>query len=106
MNQKKSHSPLECPVAEVTKIIADHCTMLILRDLLKGPKRFKELEYSLKGISTRTLTLKLKLLEERSLISRKKFHERPPRVEYSLTPQGKKLSGIFKAIKVFGEKYL
>lgn len=57
-----------CPVEKVTDILSDAWTVLIMRDTLTSPKRFCELERSLTGISTRTLTIKLqKLIEEGAL---------------------------------------
>lgn len=94
----------DCPIATMTALIGDHCTVLIVRDLLIGPKRFKELEHSLE-ISTRTLTIKLQKLEEEGMIIKKRFDEMPPRVEYSLTKKGKDLGMITTAMKKYGEKY-
>jgi len=54
-----------CPMTKTAQLLSDTWTMLIMHDLLSGSKRFCELERSLEGISTRTLTLKLKKLEER-----------------------------------------
>lgn len=95
-----------CPLTRVTDVLGDHSSFLIIRDLLEGPKRFKDLTDSLVGVSTRTLTLKLKHLEEAGLLLRESFAERPPRVEYSLTKEGKGLKEVITAMKRYGEKYL
>jgi hypothetical protein len=58
-----------CPVSRVAQLLGDHCSLLIVRDLLGGTKRFCELERSLEHVSTRTLTLKLKHLEHDCLAS-------------------------------------
>lgn len=94
----------DCPIATMTALIGDHSTVLIVRDLLTGPKRFKELEKSLE-VSTRTLTIKLVNLEKEGMIVKKRFDEVPPRVEYSLTKKGKDLGIITTAMKKYGEKY-
>lgn len=94
-----------CPLSRVTAVLGDHCSLLIIRDLLTGPKRFKDLSDSL-PISTRTLTLKLKKLEECELITRKSFLEKPPRVEYALTREGRGLKNVISAMMHYGEKYL
>jgi DNA-binding HxlR family transcriptional regulator len=94
----------DCPIATMTALIGDHCTVLIVRDLLTGPKRFKDLEESLE-ISTRTLTIKLQNLEQEGMIIKKRFDEVPPRVEYSLTKKGKDLEVITKAMKKYAERY-
>ena len=87
--------------------------MLIIRDLLTGSKRFGDLQQSVisfdKGtaINSKTLTDRLKMLEESGFIIRHAFeHEKPPRVEYTLTEKGTNLSDIFEKIREFGEKYL
>ncbi len=95
-----------CPIAKVADLIGDHWTILLIRDLLVGPKRFGDLESSLDGISSRTLCKKLERLEENRFIIRKSFRETPPRVEYSLTKKGKALHNISLAMKKYGEKYL
>lgn len=94
-----------CPIAEVAAIVGDYCTVLIIRDLTGGRKRFKELELSLTGISTRTLAKKLKILEGHGMVMRDVYKEKPPRVEYSLTKKGRQLESITRAMKVYGEKY-
>lgn len=95
-----------CPIASVAELLGDECTLLLIRDLLMGTKRFKELEYSLSPISSRTISNKLKLLEERGLIARKEYKEKPPRVEYTLTKDGKKLHKLMTEMRAFGKKFL
>lgn len=88
----------KCPIQKLIRILSDAWTILILRDLLITKKRFCELEKSLAGISTRTLTLKLqKLLEEGILEHRESY--------YSLTKQGKKLKPIINEIEKVGKKF-
>lgn len=65
---------------------------LIIRDLLiEGTLRFSQLQKSMKGISPKTLSLRLKELEDNGLLERKVYAEVPPRVEYSLTEKGSDL---------------
>jgi len=95
----KTLSPKDtCPVTKVAKLLSDTWTMLIIHDLL-GSKtmRFCELERSLDGISTRTLTLKLKTLEEKSILIKKDDG-------YSLTKTGLKLAPVVKEMEYFGKK--
>jgi DNA-binding HxlR family transcriptional regulator len=96
----------ECPLAKTANIIGDTFTLLIIRDLLTKPKRFGELEKSLSGVSSRTITKKLIYLEEKGLVNRKEFSEKPPKVEYSLTKNGKALSKIIESMRGYGSKYL
>ncbi len=95
-----------CPIAKVANLIGDTWSLLIIRDLEKGTRRFGELETSLAGVSSRTLTKKLQFLEAHKIIERKEYSEKPPRVEYSLTPNGKKFHEIIEAMRAYGEKYL
>jgi DNA-binding HxlR family transcriptional regulator len=94
-----------CPIARVADLLGDSCSILVLRDLLEKPRRFCDLQNSLSGISTRTLSNKLKRLEEESLVERKELSE-PARVEYVLTKKGAALRGIVDAMRTYGKKYL
>ena len=93
----------ECPVARVADTLGDSCTLLIIRDLLHGPKRYSDLETSLRGISSRTLTKKLALLVEEGLIVKK---HTSLRIEYSLTKKGAALQDVVDAMRLYGKKYL
>jgi DNA-binding HxlR family transcriptional regulator len=89
-----------CPVTEVAKLLSDTWTMLIARTLLTGPKRFCEIERALTGISTRTLTLKLKKLETEKVIFKNKDGL------YEATEKGRGLKIVDRAMRNYGEKYL
>jgi DNA-binding HxlR family transcriptional regulator len=95
-----------CPVAKTADLIGDSSVLLIIRDLAKKPARFSDLAESLPSVSTRTLTGKLKLLEEEGLVEKKKFAEFPPRVLYSLTKKGKGLKQVMKAMEKYGATFL
>ncbi len=108
-----THDTDICPVARASELIGDMWILLIIRELLEGPKRFNELQTELvsaesqKCINSRTLTQRLQTLEKHHIITRTEFtHEKPPRVEYSLTKEGKALSGLIDTIRSFGKKYL
>lgn len=94
-----------CPVANMAKIMGDVCTILIIRDLLERPKRFSDLHASLVGISTRTLTKKLKFLEEMCIIEKQNLNEKPPRTEYALTKKGKDFRKIINEMRKYGEMH-
>ncbi|MCB9452489.1 MAG: helix-turn-helix transcriptional regulator [Anaerolineaceae bacterium] len=96
----------ECPIARAAELVGDLWVLLIVRDLMGGPKRFKNLQESLGSISPKTLSQRLKMLEETGLINREAFAEIPPRVEYSLTEKGLALSDVIEAIRNFGETHL
>jgi DNA-binding HxlR family transcriptional regulator len=81
--------------------------MLILRQLNenKAKKRFNILLEELKPISSRTLSKRLKELENAGLVERRKFNEIPPRVEYSLTLSGLEIIKCFKPLSKWAEKF-
>ena len=95
-----------CPVAKTADLLGDSFCILIVRDLLVKPRRFGELETSLAGVSTRTLSNKLKMLEEEKLILRRELKTHPPRIEYSLTRKGEAFHGVLDAMRAYGKKYL
>ncbi len=77
-----------CPVCRTAEIVCGKWTLLVIRDLAEGRSRFCELERSLHGISPRTLSLRLRALEEEGIVERQTYPEVPPRVEYALTDKG------------------
>lgn len=85
------------------KIIGSKWTILLLRELFEGKKRFGELQKALEGISPKTLSLRLKQLEKDRIIKKKVFAEIPLHVEYSLTTRGESLSDIIEKIKDWGD---
>ncbi len=100
---KKSELP-ECPVATLLMLIGTKWKVLIIRDLLTGTKRFKELQRSV-GCSQKVLTDNLRELEDNGLVSRKVYAEVPPRVEYSMTKLGATLSPVLNAMATWGNEY-
>src|SRR5947199_6151018 len=95
-----------CPVARTARIISGKWTLLIIRDLASGVKRFNQLERSLHGISPKTLSERLRSLEEEGIIIRQTFAEVPPRVEYSLTTKGRDLSIVIESMRSYGKRWL
>lgn len=101
-----SAAPYGCPVARTAEIIGNKWTPLIVRDLARGRRRFSELERSLIGISPKTLSERLKRLEEVDVVVRECFAEVPPRVEYSLTAKGFALLPVIESMRAFGTTWL
>jgi len=95
-----------CPVARTAGIIGNRWTPLIVRDLADGRRRFSELERSLTGISPKTLSERLKRLEEARVVERRCFAEVPPRVEYALTAKGHALLPVIESMRAFGAHWL
>ncbi len=91
-----------CGVEKTLKIIGTKWTILIIRDLCDGTRRFGQLQRSLEGISPRTLALRLKQLEDEGIVKRKAFQEIPLHVEYSLTAKGNSLRDIIEKMRQWG----
>jgi DNA-binding HxlR family transcriptional regulator len=102
----KALERIVCPVARTAEIISGKWTLLIIRDLTTGTKRFSELERSLDGISPKTLSERLSELERQGVLSRRTYAEVPPKVEYSLTPKGQALVGVINAMRAYGNSWL
>ncbi|EHN11572.1 Transcriptional regulator HxlR family [Patulibacter medicamentivorans] len=92
-----------CRTAE---IVCGKWTLLLVRDLAEGHTRFCELERSLGGISPRTLSLRLRALEDEGIVERQTFPEVPPRVEYALTAKGLALLPIIEGMREYGRHWL
>jgi DNA-binding HxlR family transcriptional regulator len=103
---QKKNMCTNCPIAKTADLVGDTVVLIILRELIPGSKRFGDIHAALQGASTRTLTDKLKKLEQQEIITRIEYKEKPPRVEYQLTQKGKGLKKIVQALLVYGEKYL
>jgi DNA-binding HxlR family transcriptional regulator len=88
------------------RLIGDMWTLMIVYNLLNGPKRFGELLEAVGNVSPKTISQRLKMLEEIRFVERQAFAEIPPRVEYRLTEKGLALVDIMEAIQQFGERYL
>ncbi|MBU6370625.1 MAG: helix-turn-helix transcriptional regulator [Patescibacteria group bacterium] len=88
-----------CPIKKTAELLSDTWTILIVRDLLSGGKRFSELERHLETISTRTLAVKLERLIREKLAKKSG-------VAYALTAKGRHLGAIFDAMSKYGKKYL
>jgi DNA-binding HxlR family transcriptional regulator len=95
-----------CPVCATAEIVCGKWTLLLVRDLAEGHSRFCELERSLAGISPRTLSLRLRALEEQGIVQRTTYAEVPPRVEYALTEKGYALLPIIESMRDYGQSWL
>ena len=95
----------ECPVLATARIVSGKWTLLVLRDLADGTCRFSELQRSLAGISPRTLSQRLRQLEDEGIIVRHAHAETPPRVDYRLTPKGRDLVPIVEAMREYGSRW-
>ncbi len=96
----------DCAVAATADLIAAKWTPTIVHDLSEGPRRFMQLEHACPGISPRTLSERLQMLEHEAIVIRRSYPESPPRVEYELTEKGRALLPIIDAMRSFGRGWL
>ena len=95
-----------CPICATADVVCHKWTILVIRDLAAGCSRFCELERSLAGISPRTLSLRLRALEEHGIVERRTYPEVPPRVEYALTEKGQALVPLIEDMRRYGRRWL
>src|SRR5262245_14560460 len=95
----------QCPVACALDIVGDRWTLLIIRDLLGGKRRYGEFLSSAEKIPTNILAERLRRLEREGLITRVPYSTRPLRVEYHLTPEGNELGHAVDALATWGLKH-
>jgi DNA-binding HxlR family transcriptional regulator len=92
-----------CPAEITMLLIAGRWKPMVIYWLLKGTRRFNQLQRDLGGITHRTLSKTLKEMEEDGLVQRHDYREIPPRVDYSLTPKGVSLAPVLVAMQDWAE---
>lgn len=95
-----------CPIARTLDLLGDKWTLLIVRELLRGKRRFRDIEAGLPGIPPNLLSDRLKVLEQARVITREYFRELPPRVEYSLTERGDRLEPVLESLASWGMTFM
>ena len=95
-----------CPIAQAAKLLGDKWTLIVLRDLADGPRRFKDLERLGEGISPSVLANRLKELEQQRMVTRTSYNEIPPRVEYELTDKGRDALPVLDVLRQYGQRWL
>src|SRR5262245_66216752 len=91
-----------CPVAKTLEVVGDRWTLLVVRDLLVGARRFRDLQDGLPGLAPNILSERLKLMEEKGLVSRRFYQDHPPRAEYELTDKGREPGGAVGEVAAWG----
>lgn len=91
-----------CPITGALQMLGDKWTMLVVRELVSGPKRTMELLNSLFPISSRTLVGRLRDMEKDDFVSRTDFGGNPPHIEYSLTERGRLLLPLLESLRQLG----
>ena len=93
-----------CPIARALAVVGDRWTVLILRELFLGVKRFEEFQLQT-GMSSHLLSTRLKRLEAEGIVARRPYSERPVRHEYRLTDKGLDFYPLLLSLKAWGEKW-
>ena len=91
-----------CPITGALQMLGDKWTMLVVRELVSGPKRTMELLNSLFPISSRTLVARLRDMEKDNFVERTDFGGNPPHIEYSLTERGRLLLPLLESLRQLG----
>jgi DNA-binding HxlR family transcriptional regulator len=92
-----------CPIAKGLDVLGERWTLLILRELVGGPRRYGDLRAELQGIATNLLADRLRELEEAGLVNRTELPPPIARTVYTLSEQGwRKVPPVIKAIATFG----
>ena len=90
------------PLAEALARVGDRWTLLVVEALLDGPRRFNDLLGQLPGIAANILSERLKRLEREGLLVARPYSDRPPRVAYQLTAEGRELAGALRLLAYWG----
>ncbi|MDG0790615.1 helix-turn-helix transcriptional regulator [Cohnella ginsengisoli] len=96
-----------CPKYEhAAELLGKKWTGLIVRVLMGGPKRFKDMKEQIPDMSDKMLTDRMKELESSGLVKRTVYPEMPVRIEYELTDKGRDLEDVIESIQNWGEKWM
>jgi DNA-binding HxlR family transcriptional regulator len=99
-------SELTCPPRQALDLIGDRWTMIVVKALSEGNKRYGELQRSIDGISQKMLTQTLRSMERDGLVRRTVYPVVPPRVEYTMTPLGETLFGLLDAVTDWAQQHM
>ena len=102
---KRDYEGQNCSIARALEIVGERWTLLIVRDVFLGLRRFDQFQESL-GIARNVLTDRLNRLVEEGILERVRYSERPERYEYRLTPKGRDLNIALAGLRQWGDKYL
>jgi DNA-binding HxlR family transcriptional regulator len=109
VSQRSSPRPVaprsRCPVACTLDILGDRWSLLVVRDLMRGKRRFAEFVASPEGIPTNILTERLQRLIDAGVIRAERYSEHPPRLQYALTEKGEDLRPVMRAMVEWGVRH-
>jgi DNA-binding HxlR family transcriptional regulator len=98
---RRSH----CPVACTLDVLGDRWSLLVIRDVMRGKRRYAQFLDSPEGIPTNILADRLKRLKAKGVIRAQRYSHHPPRLEYELTPRGEDLRPIMRAMVDWGVRH-
>lgn len=102
---KKDAQPRECSVADALQVVGERWTLLVIRELLYGVRRFDGIARNT-GASRDILTARLRKLEGADIIRRELYNEHPARYEYHLTPAGRELGDVLSMLMKWGDRHI
>jgi DNA-binding HxlR family transcriptional regulator len=102
---RRDYAGQNCSIARTLELVGDRWTLLILRDVFLGRRRFDELQESL-GIATNVLSDRLARLVDDGILERRPYGERPDRFEYLLTERGRELRVVLLALMQWGDRHV
>jgi DNA-binding HxlR family transcriptional regulator len=102
---KRSYEGQNCSIARTLEVVGERWTLLIVRDVFLGLRRFDQLKESL-GVARNVLADRLGRLVAEGILERVPYSERPPRFEYRLTAKGRELNVALTALRQWGDAHL
>jgi DNA-binding HxlR family transcriptional regulator len=106
VKRNKQESRSGCPITSALELIGDRWTMVVLRDMFNGKKRYSEFLASPEAISTNVLADRLSMMEHGGLITAKPYQKKPMRLEYKLSEKGTGLLPVLQELCRWGNKHL
>ncbi len=101
---RRDYPALDCSVAKALEVIGERWSLLIVRSVMHGNRRFGEMQESL-GIARNVLSARLQRLVDEEILERRAYQESPPRYEYFLTQMGRDLWPALIALLNWGDRY-
>lgn len=101
--QRASLAALPCPIARTLDLVGEWWTLLIIRDALRGARRFDHFKAT--GIADNVLSARLKRLTEAGIFKRQRYQTHPDRYEYLLTEKGHALGPVVLALRAWGKRF-
>ncbi len=95
-----------CPIAGALDVVGDRWTLLIIRDLVQGRRRYGDFAGAGEGIPTNVLAERLKRLEDAGIIDSERYQENPPRYSYGLTAKGEDLRPVLATLALWGKQHV